>query len=73
MTRSTDPTPLSAFRERFSGEVVLPGDAAYDTARKVWNAMIDRRPAIVVRPSQPADVATALRFAPRRDRPRRAV
>ena len=63
MTRSIDPTRLSAFRERFSGEVVLPGEAAYDTARKVWNAMIDRRPAIVVRPSQPADVATALRFA----------
>src|SRR5688500_11149104 len=62
-TRTIDPTRLSAFRARLSGEVILPGEAGYDTARKVWNAMIDRHPALIVRPSRPADVATALRFA----------
>jgi FAD/FMN-containing dehydrogenase len=42
--------------------VVLPGAATYDAARAVWNGMIDRRPAIVVRPRDAAEVITALRF-----------
>jgi FAD/FMN-containing dehydrogenase len=62
-TRRIDPTHLSAFRDGFDGEIVVPGDAGYDTARKVWNAMVDRHPAIVVRPSRPVDLAAALRFA----------
>ena len=40
---------LSSLRETFAGEIVLPGDADYDSARAVWNGMIDRRPAIVLR------------------------
>jgi FAD/FMN-containing dehydrogenase len=43
--------------------VILPVDDAYDAARAVWNGMIDRRPAIVVRPLDAADVIVALRFA----------
>ena len=54
---------LRAFAGAFPGEVVLPGDDAYDAARFVWNRMIDRRPAAVVRPTRPDDVVTALRFA----------
>jgi FAD/FMN-containing dehydrogenase len=54
---------LRAFAGSFPGEVVLPGDDAYDAARFVWNRMIDRRPAAVVRPTRPDDVVTALRFA----------
>jgi FAD/FMN-containing dehydrogenase len=50
----------------FAGEVVRPGDPGYDAARVVWNGMIDRRPAVIVRPTNTDDVATALRFA--RDR-----
>jgi FAD/FMN-containing dehydrogenase len=53
---------LRAFAGTFPGEVVLPGDDAYDAARFVWNRMIDRRPAAVVRPTRPDDVVTALRF-----------
>jgi FAD/FMN-containing dehydrogenase len=54
---------LGSFRETFGGEIVLPGDPGYDRARVVWNGMVDRRPAIVVRPAGVDDVVGALRFA----------
>ena len=56
-------TALSSLRETFAGEVVLPGDADYDSARAVWNGMVDRRPAIVLRPANSTDVRTAIGFA----------
>ena len=52
-------------RGALRGELVLPGDAAYDEARSVWNGMIDRRPAAVVRCAGTADVAAAVNFARR--------
>ena len=56
-------TNLGRLTNGFAGEVVRPGDSDYDAARAVWNSAIDRRPALIVRPSGPDDVATALRFA----------
>ncbi|HEY7208013.1 MAG TPA: FAD-binding oxidoreductase [Gaiellaceae bacterium] len=47
----------------FSGELVRPGDAGYDEARSVFNAMIDRRPALIARCATSADVASAVRLA----------
>jgi FAD/FMN-containing dehydrogenase len=44
-------------------ELVAPDDGGYDEARRVWNAMVDRRPAVVVRAHTEADVATAVGFA----------
>jgi FAD/FMN-containing dehydrogenase len=54
---------LSDLRSRFRGDVLSPNDPAYDQARRVWNAMIDRRPALIARCAGAADVICALLFA----------
>ena len=45
------------------GELIRPGDDAYDEARAVWNGMIDRYPALVVRPAAVEDVVASVNFA----------
>ncbi|HET8524761.1 MAG TPA: FAD-binding oxidoreductase, partial [Thermomicrobiales bacterium] len=45
------------------GDMIQPGDPTYDDARSVYNGMIDRRPALVVRCADAADVIAAVRFA----------
>lgn len=66
MSLSNAATPtrpqLAEFRRSFSGEMVTPDAAGYDDARRVWNAMFDRRPAMVVRPLTVDDVVAAVRF-----------
>ena len=54
---------VDALRERSRGDVVTPSEEAYEDARKVFNAMIDRRPAAIVQCSETADVAAAVDFA----------
>ncbi|MFD9371223.1 FAD-binding oxidoreductase [Streptomyces sp. NPDC060020] len=54
---------LTALREDLSGEVFTPQDPGYDGARTVFNAMIDRRPAVIAQCESTADVVTAVRFA----------
>jgi FAD/FMN-containing dehydrogenase len=58
---------LDTFRGSFAGEVITPDTTGYDDARRVWNAMFDRRPAMVVRPSTVDDVVAAVRFGRERD------
>jgi FAD/FMN-containing dehydrogenase len=60
---TVDEKTRRTFTDAFAGEVILPNDPAYDDARAVWNGMIDRRPALIVRPTGAADVITAVRFA----------
>ncbi|MBA2381842.1 MAG: FAD-binding oxidoreductase [Chloroflexi bacterium] len=48
---------------RAVGDVITPDHATYDDARRLWNAMHDRRPSIIVRPTTATKVATAVRFA----------
>ena len=50
-------------KARVRGELFQPGDAGYDEARKVYNAMIDKRPALIVRCIDVADVMSAVNFA----------
>ncbi|WGF89137.1 FAD-binding oxidoreductase [Marinivivus vitaminiproducens] len=54
---------IAAFRDGFAGQTIRPGDAAYDTARRIWNASIDRRPGLIARCTGTADVVRAVRFA----------
>jgi FAD/FMN-containing dehydrogenase len=58
---------VAPLRRGYQGQVLLPGEDGYDDARQVWNAMVDRRPAVVARCASPADVAAAVRFARGRD------
>ena len=47
----------------FKGQAIRPGDAEYDAARTVYNRMIDRRPALIIRPTGAADIRDAVAFA----------
>ena len=54
---------IAKLKDGFMGDIVLPNDAAYDEARKVWNAMIDKHPAIIARCTTTSDVVRAVNFA----------
>jgi len=54
---------VAILRRSVRGDVVLPGDVAYDQARKVWNGMVDRHPAAVVYCAGSDDVIAAVNFA----------
>jgi FAD/FMN-containing dehydrogenase len=58
-----DLAAVDGLRAGLRGQAILPGQAGYDDARTVWNAMIDRRPAVVVRCLGASDVIRAIRFA----------
>ena len=54
---------IDELRAGFTGEVLLPGDRDYDDARRIWNAMIDKRPAVIARCATTSDVVRAVNFA----------
>jgi hypothetical protein len=54
---------IEAFRREFRGRALLPGDAGYASARRIWNASIDKHPGLIARCSEVADVVRAVKFA----------
>jgi FAD/FMN-containing dehydrogenase len=58
---------IDGLQGQIHGDVIQPGDASYDEARTLHNAMIDKRPALVVRCADAADVIAAVRFAREND------
>ena len=58
---------IDEFKAHFRGNMILPGDADYDEVRQIWNAMIDRRPALIARCALPDDIVQAVNFARKHD------
>ncbi len=54
---------LKELKGNFKGAIVLPGDNAYESARQIWNAMIDKHPALILRCATTSDVVHAVNFA----------
>jgi FAD/FMN-containing dehydrogenase len=54
---------LTKLSDAIKGRVLGPDDSGYDEARQIWNAMIDRRPAVIVQPANEDDVVPAIKFA----------
>jgi len=53
---------IDEFKTHFHGKVILPDDAGYDDVRQIWNAMIDRKPALIARCVSAEDVVQAIEF-----------
>lgn len=54
---------IRKFKESLRGELILANESGFDDARSIWNAMIDRRPALIARCLGVADVVTCVKFA----------
>ncbi len=57
------PGKIEELKGAFEGEILLPSDGAYDNARQIWNAMIDKRPAVIARCASTSDVVLGVNFA----------
>jgi len=58
-----DSASVDRLRKGFSGTILTPKDGDYDEARKIWNGMVDKRPAIIARCASTQDVVKAVTFA----------
>lgn len=54
---------IAALRSQLRGDALLPNDPRFDTARTIWNAMIDRKPAVIVQCAGASDVMRSVAFA----------
>src|SRR6478752_4091387 len=62
-TPALDPALVRVLADGFGGSVLLPADDDYETARRVHNGLIDRRPGLIARCAATADISAAVRFA----------
>jgi hypothetical protein len=58
-----DKALIDEFRQDFHGSIILPGDAGYELARRIWNASIDKHPGLIARCSGVVDIVRAVQFA----------
>ncbi|HEX6507262.1 MAG TPA: FAD-binding oxidoreductase [Chloroflexota bacterium] len=64
MTEATlDDASIQEFKKGLRGDLIQPGDERYDSARLVWNGMVDKRPALIVQCAGVSDVMRAVNFA----------
>jgi len=61
-TATVDDSAIDALRSQVSGTLLREGQAEYDEVRQIWNGMIDKRPALIVRCATAADVVAAVKF-----------
>src|SRR5207248_9624877 len=66
---AVEESAVQGFVARMRGRVLRPGEAGFDAARRVWNGMIDRTPALIARCAGAADVSSAVNFARDHDLP----
>jgi FAD/FMN-containing dehydrogenase len=62
-TTALEESVVADLQARMQGELIRPDDESYDEARKVWNGMIDKRPALIARCASAADVIASVNFA----------
>ncbi len=62
-THAVDDSEIADLRATARGPVLIPGDPGYDLARTVWNATVDKRPAVIIQCAGAADVVAAVNFA----------
>jgi FAD/FMN-containing dehydrogenase len=58
---------IDEFKTHFRGDVLRPADTSYDETRQIWNATIDRKPALIARCTSTGDVVEAVKFARKHD------
>src|ERR1700735_1861396 len=63
MTTSLLTPAIRKFADNFKGQIILPGDASYERARRVWNHAVDLHPAAIARCAGNEDVVRAIDFA----------
>src|SRR3954465_5272748 len=61
--RTVEEAAVAGLQAGLRGELVQPGDQSYDEARKVYNGMIDKRPALIAHAADVADVISTVNFA----------
>lgn len=62
-TKTLSKDLVSSFTSMLSGTVILPGSEQYESARLVWNGMINKRPSIIARCVSASDIVSAVKFA----------